>query len=1468
MASVMDPAGVRLLRQLVFLIISCACLAGATGAHAAICDANDDGFVDIEDINAIVAARNTPASGPDDPRDADGDGTITLLDARQCVPQCTLPRCAPVILIDVPDVVGLTLEDATAAILTAGLTLGTVTTDFSNTVPAGRVITQAPTGGAQVLPGTAVDLVVSQGPDNTAPTIAITAPADGDVFDEGVPILFEGFADDAEDGDLSAGIEWDSSLDGPLGTGATISTALSDGSHVITASVTDAFGASVNDSISVTVLLTVTVPDITGLPQAAAKAEIIAAGLAVGAVTTASSSTVPAGSVIAQDPTAGAEVAPGTAVDLIVSTGAETDIDFLRPAVTVTATPDAANVGETVTVTVVATDDVGVVSRALRVDGVPVALDAAGTATFSSPTAGIFIAEAFADDAAGNTGFARDEIRFLVPGDTTPPTVAITSPASNSTLDFPVDVIGTAADDTVLTRYQIEISAAGTNQFVNVATSTTAVTNGVLGLVDTTRLRNGQFDLRLTAEDQSGNVASVTRTIAVARHAVVGNFRLDQTDLTIPTPGLRVDVTRAYDNRVKHPGDFGVGWNLAGTDIVVSESGVPGDGWQQVSSGGFLPTFSLQPTTAHRVTVTIGGERTDSFGVVLNPSSSVLIPFSFTIGTNASLTAEPGTFSELVSLANNSNLPVNPGGVGPVQLLGDLITFEPWDPDRYQLTDTDGTVYAINQNAGVERVTDSNGNTLTFTTGGIIHSAGASVAFTRDGQGRITEITDPLGNVHTYQYDFYGDLVRYTDAEGNATTYAYDFDHNLVGITDARGVRTLRNEYDDSGRVVAQVDAIGARTEHVHDIDSQTEVVNDRLGNTAVLQYDISGNVVEQTDPLGNVSRATFDARRNALTRTDALGNTHSFAYDAAGNRVSETDPLGNTTTWTYNAAGQVLATTDSNGVSTTYAYDARGNLLSTTDGLGNVTTYNYDGAGRPLSITDPLGNVTTVEYVAACREATRTVDPLGASATTTYNANCRPLTVDDANGNTTTFTYDRNDRMLARTFADGTATLFEYSPTGTLTGVTDASGNVTEHVYDLRDDLLRTIDPVGNTVEYTYDAQGNPVAVTSPAGRTAFAYDALRQLVAVTDPLGQTTSYTYDAVGNAVERTAPNGTQTRFTYDAVGRVLDVENGASASISSHAYTYDAVGNRVSVTENGRAETYIYDALHRIVEEARTDAAIGNDTVSYTYDAAGNRASKTDGAGAISYVYDAANHLLSAGTRSFTYDANGNTLTSTDGAATTTFAYDFRNRLSSAVASASTLTFEYDHAGNRTGLTVDGAATRYIVDTNRQLPAVLAEQDAAGATTAANTVGLNLVSQDRGGVLSLFYYDGVTRTRVLTAFGGTVTDAYTYDAFGNVLGATGTTENPHRLGGGLFDPATGLTAFGARNYDPTTGRYLSPVAGERNPFDPLSANRYLYLRSNPMNPGATTNLDAIDASGRTATGDETIAEVLRAAMLPH
>lgn len=63
-----------------------------------------------------------------------------------------------------PNVVGMTQANAQAAISAASLTVGNITSAYSNTILAGNVISQNPVPSTLVLPGTAVDLIISKGP--------------------------------------------------------------------------------------------------------------------------------------------------------------------------------------------------------------------------------------------------------------------------------------------------------------------------------------------------------------------------------------------------------------------------------------------------------------------------------------------------------------------------------------------------------------------------------------------------------------------------------------------------------------------------------------------------------------------------------------------------------------------------------------------------------------------------------------------------------------------------------------------------------------------------------------------------------------------------------------------------------------------------------------------------------------------------------------------------------------------------------------------------------------------------------------------------------------------------------------------------------------------------------------------------------------------------------------------------------
>ena len=90
-------------------------------------------------------------------------------------------------------------------------------------------------------------------PTNTPPTVSITSSADGSTFVSGATISFVGTAEDFEDGVLTNGLIWTSSRDGQIGTGGNFSTNLSDGTHTITAKVTDSGGKTGSAFIDITV---------------------------------------------------------------------------------------------------------------------------------------------------------------------------------------------------------------------------------------------------------------------------------------------------------------------------------------------------------------------------------------------------------------------------------------------------------------------------------------------------------------------------------------------------------------------------------------------------------------------------------------------------------------------------------------------------------------------------------------------------------------------------------------------------------------------------------------------------------------------------------------------------------------------------------------------------------------------------------------------------------------------------------------------------------------------------------------------------------------------------------------------------------------------------------------------------------------------------------------------------------------
>ena len=79
----------------------------------------------------------------------------------------------------------------------------------------------------------------------------------------------------------------------------------------------------------------------------------------------------------------------------------------------------------------------------------------------------------------------------------------------------------------------------------------------------------------------------------------------------------------------------------------------------------------------------------------------------------------------------------------------------------------------------------------------------------------------------------------------------------------------------------------------------------------------------------------------------------------------------------------------------------------------------------------------------------------------------------------------------------------------------------------------------------------------------------------------------------------------------------------------------------------------------------------------------------------------------------------------------------------------------------------------------------------------------------------------------------ITDIYVYDAYGNLLKQTGTTENDYLYTGEQYNALTGLYYLRARYMNPETGTFTSMDMYAGTLDNPVSLHKYLYANANPV-----------------------------------
>jgi RHS repeat-associated protein len=213
---------------------------------------------------------------------------------------------------------------------------------------------------------------------------------------------------------------------------------------------------------------------------------------------------------------------------------------------------------------------------------------------------------------------------------------------------------------------------------------------------------------------------------------------------------------------------------------------------------------------------------------------------------------------------------------------------------------------------------------------------------------------------------------------------------------------------------------------------------------------------------------------------------------------------------------------------------------------------------------------------------------------------------------------------------------------------------------------------------------------------------------------------------------------------------------------------------------------------------------------------------------------------------------GSRLSMSVGGQTTQYVHEGRALKSVTLPDRTVVGYEYDGRQRRVARTRNGVVTaRWVYDGQYR---VVAEVDAAGAVITRFVYASEGHSPDamvRNGVTYAYVKNHLGTVKlVVNAATGAVVQRVESDAWGNVLSDSNPGFQPFIFAGGMFDNDTRLTHFGFRDYDSSSGSWLSPEPLLQSPMyvrrmaqSGMSVPTYSYALNNPVR--------YVDPDGRTA-----------------
>ncbi|MFJ8744141.1 RHS repeat-associated core domain-containing protein [Embleya sp. NPDC127516] len=674
--------------------------------------------------------------------------------------------------------------------------------------------------------------------------------------------------------------------------------------------------------------------------------------------------------------------------------------------------------------------------------------------------------------------------------------------------------------------------------------------------------------------------------------------------------------------------------------------------------------------------------------------------------------------------------------------------------------------------------------------------------------------------------------------------------------------------YDGMGRTTAQVFSSKAieqwRATTTYAGADETRVTPPTGGVATLSISDARGKPKELREYRGGSPTGTdfskitytYTPREELKTVTDAGGNTWTYTHDFLGRKTHVEDPDKGPSDTRYDLVGRITGTTDARGQKLAYTYDALGRkTASYKDSVADANllaewTYDRFAKGQADGSSRYVGGKSGAKYT----------NEITGFEPGTYRPTGTRTTIPAIEGKLagvyqTSTEYEPKLGLPVRTDVGAygglpaEALTFGYNDGGLLTERGGARGYLNWADYD----------PFGRNTRAILGAEPSQAAFTS-------TYDQATGRLLSTDWDKQTatttsvdaTTYTYKPSGDvtSIKTVRDNNTTDTqcFAYDGNRRLKEAWTDTAGTTTLPAPSVPGVGGCVTQTPTKNTvggpdpywQSFDYDVVGnrtKLVDHDVTDDPTKNATTEYGYRPgaqAGDRTHRLD-------TVTVKNGTAAPVTTNVTYDQAGNTKARPGtGTNPQTLTWNEEDKLTTVASATGTSEYVYDADGNRIIRRENGKSTLYLgtdeltTNTNGSGPVVGTRYypTAGGATVVRNGSGaITFMATDHHG----------TPNSILDAAGLTATRRQS-KPFGEPRGTQPTQANgqwPDDKGflGKPMD-ATGLTHVGAREYDPSLGRFIS-VDSVMDLTDAQQMHGYTYSSNNPTTVSDPTGLAEYD-----------------------